>query len=460
MADQHPTQASMPNSITVTPSTGGSSNDFVKKLFKMLEDPSYRQIVRWSDNGDSFVVIETNEFTKSILPRHFKHSNFASFVRQLNKYDFHKVRSVDEGGACPYGESAWEFKHPDFQLHNKTQLDNIKRKAPAQRKAPTDEISSEQITKLEAEIDALKAANVSLSKSLDSVLSNYEHTVNNLVTLQRSNEVRDELLRTLLAHLQTYGVSQSRFVGPSVVEFNQTGGSIPGGRPEDFQMDIMNDLFKKVQAASSSTSTQLYNQQQQILLDGSKRQHERPQDRPSQHGPSESTASSILISHNGRADGDMDVDMAHDGVLDYSRASKSPTVPVLQAWAVAPKILIVDDDATCRRVSVKFLQQFGCEPDIAVDGLAAVNKLNMSKYDLVFMDIIMPNLDGVSATSLIRQFDTMTPIVAMTGNVSSNDVMAYYSHGMIDVLAKPFAKENLLEILNKHLAHLREIKEL
>lgn len=104
--------------------------DFVKKLYKyvssvrstgpsqhhpssrMLEDQSFAHVVSWGPNGDCFVVKvctrrpiilsighayrhpvsqDMNEFTKSILPRLFKHSNFASFVRQLNKYDFHKV---------------------------------------------------------------------------------------------------------------------------------------------------------------------------------------------------------------------------------------------------------------------------------------------------------------------------------------------------------------------------------
>lgn len=61
---------------------------------RMLEDQSFHDVVSWGPHGDCFVVKDMNEFTKSILPRMFKHSNFASFVRQLNKYDFHKVRSA------------------------------------------------------------------------------------------------------------------------------------------------------------------------------------------------------------------------------------------------------------------------------------------------------------------------------------------------------------------------------
>lgn len=67
-----------------------------------------------------------------------------------------------------------------------------------------------------------------------------------------------------------------------------------------------------------------------------------------------------------------------------------------------------------------------------LDGLEAVNKLNSgAKYDLVLMDIIMPNLDGVSATHLVRQFDNQTPIIAMTSNIRSDDISMYFQHGKL-----------------------------
>jgi len=61
---------------------------------------------------------------------------------------------------------------------------------------------------------------------------------------------------------------------------------------------------------------------------------------------------------------------------------------------------------------------------------------------------------------LIRQFDHMTPIISMTSNSKPNEIMTYYSHGMNDILPKPFTKEGLLSMLEKHLTHLKTIQQL
>ncbi|KAG2121938.1 SKN7, two-component response regulator [Suillus clintonianus] len=152
--------------------------------------------------------------------------------------------------------------------------------------------------------------------------------------------------------------------------------------------------------------------------------------------------------------------------LSNGRSSTAPTTirvrrsTFVPGWAVPPRVLLVDDDAVSRRLSSKFLQVFGCMIDVAVDGVGAVNKMNLEKYDLVLMDIVMPKMDGVSATNLIRQFDHMTPIISMTSNSKPSEIMTYYSSGMNDILPKPFTKEGLLDMLEKHLMHLKVIQQM
>ena len=55
-------------------------------------------LISWSEEGTSFIIKNQPEFARSLLPYYYKHSNMASFVRQLNMYGFHKVMSVESGG--------------------------------------------------------------------------------------------------------------------------------------------------------------------------------------------------------------------------------------------------------------------------------------------------------------------------------------------------------------------------
>jgi osomolarity two-component system response regulator SKN7 len=133
--------------------------------------------------------------------------------------------------------------------------------------------------------------------------------------------------------------------------------------------------------------------------------------------------------------------------------------PIKPSWTQTPRILVVEDDLVYRQLSSKFLEKFGCVVETVENAQQGIEKMNKTKYDLVLMDIFFgPSMDGRKATSLIRQFDTYTPIISMTSNVQTKDVESYIHSGMNDVLAKPFTKHGMFCILDKHLIHLKALQ--
>lgn len=71
----------------------------------------------------------------------------------------------------------------------------------------------------------------------------------------------------------------------------------------------------------------------------------------------------------------------------------------------------------------------------------------------------MPKMDGIATTRNIRRYDSLTPIVSMTSNFTHNDIMEYIGIGMNDILPKPFSKNTLYDILEKHCSHLKTIQQ-
>ncbi|TLS95632.1 response regulator [Aliarcobacter cibarius] len=114
------------------------------------------------------------------------------------------------------------------------------------------------------------------------------------------------------------------------------------------------------------------------------------------------------------------------------------------------KALVVEDNEINQIVSSKMLESIGFDIDIANDGLEAVNMVNKSNYDIVFMDLQMPKMDGFEATKKIREFNKNTPIVALSAAVMDDDKELTSLAGMNNHLAKPLIRSELESILKQY----------
>jgi signal transduction histidine kinase/DNA-binding response OmpR family regulator len=121
------------------------------------------------------------------------------------------------------------------------------------------------------------------------------------------------------------------------------------------------------------------------------------------------------------------------------------------------EVLLCEDNDMNQQVLCEHLKRVGIKADVAENGREGFNMVRRrhekgdKPYDLIFMDIHMPVMDGLEASKLIMELDTGVPIVAMTANVMAHDKELYKKIGMKDCLGKPFRVQELYSYLAKYL---------
>jgi CheY-like chemotaxis protein len=114
------------------------------------------------------------------------------------------------------------------------------------------------------------------------------------------------------------------------------------------------------------------------------------------------------------------------------------------------RALIVDDNPTNRLVAARMLKDFDIQTDTACDGVEAVTAVNRFNYDLILMDVRMPEMDGFQATRTIRARGgrlASIPIIAFTANAFPEDIKACHEAGMNDFVVKPARKKALVDAM-------------
>ena len=142
-----------------------------------------------------------------------------------------------------------------------------------------------------------------------------------------------------------------------------------------------------------------------------------------------------------------------NGRLPATPSSKSQFNKAL-ADAHPLRILLAEDNLINQKVALRMLERLGYNADVAANGLEAVHALTLRPYDLILMDIQMPEMDGIEATQRIRAGwppENQPRIVAMTANALAGDRETYLTGGMDDYVSKPIKVEELTRVLqNSH----------
>lgn len=122
------------------------------------------------------------------------------------------------------------------------------------------------------------------------------------------------------------------------------------------------------------------------------------------------------------------------------------------------KVMVVDDSKTIRRSAESLLTKAGCEVVTAGDGFESLAKIAEHEPDIIFVDIMMPRLDGYQACALIKHNSRFrdTPVIMLTSKDSIFDRARGRLVGSEQYLTKPFSKEDLLGAIKEHVASVQQ----
>ncbi|ETW86286.1 hypothetical protein HETIRDRAFT_242938, partial [Heterobasidion irregulare TC 32-1] len=175
---------------------------FLQKLYEIVNDPSNNDMIRWSDNGDSFVVLDHERLSREVLGRWFKHQKFASFVRQLNMYGFHKIPHLQQGVLKSDSDTEiWNFEHPHFHRGQPDLLCFIQRKKQAaQGGAPEDAILLD-MNSIVSGIAAVKRHQQAISAELNELKTSNQHLWQEALAARERHKAHQDTINRILKFL-------------------------------------------------------------------------------------------------------------------------------------------------------------------------------------------------------------------------------------------------------------------
>lgn len=194
---------------------------FLTKLWALVENPTCDDLICWDESGKSFHVFDQGRFAKEILPLYFKHSNIASFIRQLNMYGFRKVTNIEQG--LKTEKDDLEFQHPYFQKDQEQLLEHIKRKithhVPAHPQIKVEPIQTvsvptEDLSRMVSEVNQVKSKQDMMNNKLETMKKENEVLWREVASLRQKHMKQTQIVNKLIQFL-VHLVGANRVAGAS-----------------------------------------------------------------------------------------------------------------------------------------------------------------------------------------------------------------------------------------------------
>nr|ABR15461.1 HSF [Haliotis asinina] len=180
----------------------GTVPAFLKKLWILVEDPGWNDLICWGEGGTSFHVYDQSRFAREVLPLYFKHNNIASFIRQLNMYGFRKVMSVDQG-SLKVEKDDLEFHHVYFQQGHEELLEHIKRKVSPGVKVESIKLKQEDVSKVLADVRNLRGKQETITAKMDTLKRENEALWREVANLRQKHLKQQQIVNKLIQFLVT-----------------------------------------------------------------------------------------------------------------------------------------------------------------------------------------------------------------------------------------------------------------
>lgn len=141
----------------------------------------------------------------------------------------------------------------------------------------------------------------------------------------------------------------------------------------------------------------------------------------------------------------------------------TPTIPAPTtsvSLSFVPRILVVDDEPRVRAGCTQVLGQEGYQVDSASEGILALDRLKEDHFDVVLLDLMMPNMPGLTVLEKIRERHPDTVVIVITGYATLEHSIRAMKHGAFDFIPKPFTPEQLRVVTSKAIAHTRALQDI